>query len=98
MPAPVLAARATENILLPSQFGIAYGTIDMRVGVRGVWEVDVSEDDERVRAVQRVRGLAWTSDGSLLVAAADKVRCFDREGNLEWWWNPPRRVRSRPRS
>ncbi|RYG32528.1 hypothetical protein EON81_20425 [bacterium] len=90
MPAPTIAARATENIILPSTFGIAYSTIDMRVGVRGLWEVDLNEDDDRIRAVQRVRGLAWTPEGSLLVASADKLRCFDALGRMEWWWNPPR--------
>ncbi|RYG44388.1 hypothetical protein EON79_15020, partial [bacterium] len=72
---------------MPSPFGIAYSTIDMRVGVRGAWEVDLNEEDDRVRAVQRVRGLAWTPEGSLLVASADKLRCIDGAGQLQWWWN-----------
>src|SRR5690606_15908405 len=78
------------NLLLPSQFGIAYGTVDMRVGVRGAWEVDIGEQDDRIRAVQRVRGIAWTPWGSLLVAAADKLRSFSPAGGLEWQWSPPR--------
>ncbi|CAN5363353.1 hypothetical protein BH11ARM2_BH11ARM2_13420 [soil metagenome] len=90
MPAPAIASRATENIIAPSPFGIAYATIDMRAGVRGEWEVDLSEDDDRLRAVQRIRGLAWDSDGSLMVAAADKLRRFAPDGRESWRWSPGR--------
>lgn len=88
MPAPAIASRATENILVPSPFGVAFATVDMRVGVRGEWQADLSEEDDRLRGIQRVRGLAWDTDGSLMVAASNKLRRFDADGRERWRWNP----------
>lgn len=74
-------------------FAIGYMSIRVEIYRHGelLSTFDLASHQDKIRPTERVRGLAFNEDGSLLfVAASDKLFALDGNGRIAWTYEPPR--------
>lgn len=94
----VRLARMGTNHVLYSPDGTLVATSDVRLNIEVrreetvLFRANYESDNPKIRSSERVRGLAFSSDGrTLWIASGDTVRAVEIESGEVWWQFTPAR-------